>query len=199
MTRHPVTTETNFPTAPPIGQEAPTLLERVGAGDKTAVPLLLNKYGALVWSVASRMVPLEAAEDLVQEIFIQIWSQAERFDPSRASESTYITTIARRRAIDHNRKVGRRPSHEVLEEETPQQESRLEAVDVADEARVAQEALEQLNPDQQKVLRLSIVEGLTHTEIATVTELPLGTVKSHARRGLERVRALLEEQRKTGG
>lgn len=193
-------TSKNFhPTTATAGQEAPTLLERVGAGDKSAVPLLLDKYGALVWAVASRMVPVAAAEDLVQEIFIQIWSHAERFDPSRASESTYITTIARRRAIDHNRKVGRRPSLEALEEDTIHKESSLEEIDVADEARVALAALGQLKPDQQKVLRLSIVEGLTHTEIATVTQLPLGTVKSHARRGLERIRALLEEQRENGG
>ena len=193
-----MTTESNQSNAPVTGPQDPTLLERVGAGDTAAVPLLMDKYGALVWSVASRMVPIAAAEDLVQEIFIQIWSQAERFDPQRASEATYITTIARRRAIDHNRKVGRRPAHGALEVETQQPESSLEAIDVADEARVAMEALEQLKPEQQKVLRLSIVEGLTHSEIATVTKLPLGTVKSHARRGLERVRALLEEQREEG-
>jgi len=65
--------------------------------------------------------------------------------------------------------------------------------------RVAAEALQELKPDQRRVLRLAIVDGLTHTQIAQVTKMPLGTVKSHARRGLERVRTLLRERRGTEG
>ena len=172
-----------------------TLLERVGAGDASAVPLLLDKYGPLVWSIARRQVGVEAAEDLVQEIFIQIWSQAERFDASKASEATFLTMIARRRGIDFIRKTGRRPTTEVLPEELPTERLGLEAIDIADEARVAMEALSQLKPEQQQVLRLGIVDGMTHSEIADATNLPLGTVKSHSRRGLERVRELLSERK----
>lgn len=188
---------TSTPTEP-IERE-PTLLERIGAGDKAAVPLLLDKYGPLVWSIARRQAGADAAEDLVQEIFIQVWSHAERYDPERASEATYITTIARRRVIDHSRKVGRRPSQEELVDELPTEVSAFEAVDLADEARVAAEALAELKPEQQEVLRLAIVEGLTHNEIAEITNLPLGTVKSHSRRGLERVRAILKERREAQG
>ena len=194
----PVTSESANQPATPATDKDLSLLERVGVGDQTAVPLLLDKYGPLVWSIARNLVSIDAAEDLVQEIFIQMWSHAERFDPTRASEVTFITMIARRRAIDHNRKVGRRPSLEEYQGEILSPESNFDAVDVADEARVASEALGQLIPEQQKVLRLAIVEGLTHTEIAALTQLPLGTVKSHARRGLERVRALLEERRESG-
>jgi RNA polymerase sigma factor (sigma-70 family) len=176
-----------------------TLLERVDAGDHAAVTLLLDKYGPLVWSIARNLVAIDAAEDLVQEIFIQVWTQAERYDPERASEAAFITMIARRRAIDYNRKVGRRPALEEYQADTVSKDLDFEAVDMADEARVASEALEQLKPEQQKILRLAIVEGLTHTEIAVITQLPLGTVKSHVRRGLERVRALLEERREQGG
>jgi len=185
-------------TSNPIKTE-PTLLERIGAGDKAAVALLLDKYGPLVWSIARRQAGIEAAEDLVQEIFIQIWSQAERYDPKRASEATFITTVARRRVIDHSRKLGRRPVQEELPEQMPTEVSPLEAVDIQDEARVAAEAIAELKPDQQQVLRLSIVEGMTHPEIAELTKLPLGTVKSHARRGLERVRTILNERREAGG
>jgi RNA polymerase sigma factor (sigma-70 family) len=171
-----------------------TLLERVGRGDKAAVPLLIDKFGALVWSIARRQVGVEAAEDVVQEIWIQVWKYAERYDPERAAEATYITTIARRRLIDHNRKVGRRPEIEEIQEDAPMVDQGLEQVDFGDEARIASEALAQLKPEQQRVLQLSIVEGLTHTQIAEVTKMPLGTVKSHARRGLERVRSLLQER-----
>ncbi len=176
-----------------------TLIERVARGDKAAVPLLLDKYGPLVWSVARKQVGADAAEDLVQEVFLQIWKGADRYDPRRASEATYITTIARRRAIDFRRRVGRRPEIEEIPEETPEETSALEGVELADEARVAAEALAELKPEQQKVLRLAIVEGLTHTQIAEVTRMPLGTVKSHTRRGLERVRTLLQERRGAGG
>lgn len=175
-----------------------TLLERVGRGDQTAVPLLLDKFGALVWSIARRQVGVEAAEDVVQEIWIQVWKNADRYDPSRSAEATYITTIARRRLIDHNRKVGRQPELEEVQEETPTVDHSLEQVDLGDEARVAAEALAKLNPEQQRVLRMSIVDGLTHSQIATATKLPLGTVKSHARRGLERVRSMLQERQESG-
>lgn len=184
-------------TSNPIKTE-PTLLERIATGDQAAVALLLDKYGPLVWSIARRQVGVEASEDLVQEIFIQIWSQAERYDPKRASEATFITTIARRRVIDHSRKVGRRPIQEELPEQAPSEATPFEAFELQDEARVAAEAIAELKPEQQEVLRLSIVEGLTHSEIAEHTQLPLGTVKSHARRGLERVRSILKEREDAG-
>lgn len=174
-----------------------TLLERVGSGDKSAVPLLLDKYGPLVWSIARRQVGAEAAEDVVQEVFIQIWKHADRYDPERASEATYITTIARRRLIDQRRKIGRQPSIEELQEDTGSADDSLERVDLGDDARIAALAMAQLKPEQQKVLKLSIVDGLSHTQIAELTHLPLGTVKSHARRGIERVRALLQEQQRS--
>jgi RNA polymerase sigma-70 factor, ECF subfamily len=100
--------------------------------------------------------------------------------------------------IDHNRKVGRQPELEEVQEETPTVDRSLEQVDLGDEARVAAEALAKLNPEQQRVLRMSIVDGLTHSQIATATKLPLGTVKSHARRGLERVRSMLQERQESG-
>jgi RNA polymerase sigma-70 factor (ECF subfamily) len=184
--------------AGPRTERQPSLLERVAGGDRAAVPRLLDEYGPLVWSIARKLVGTAGAEDVVQEVFIQLWKNAHRFDPERASEATFITTIARRRAIDHQRRVGRRPELEELPDEAPAETDALAAVELIDEARVAAEALAQLKPEQQQVLRLALVEGLTHTQIAVVTKLPLGTVKSHARRGLERVRALLKERRAGG-
>ncbi len=182
----------------PLIKELPnkkvTLLERVAAGDQSAVADLLDQYGALVLSLARRQVGAMAAEDLVQEIFIQIWKHAERYDPERASEAVFITTIARRRLIDHQRKQGRRPRTVEIEDTAPVTEQGFEQVDLGDEARLAREALKQLSPDQQRVLQLSIVDSLTHPQIAEITRLPLGTVKSHARRGLERVRKLVAER-----
>ena len=169
-----------------------TLLERVARGEAEAVPLLLDRYGPLIWSVVRRQVPPDVADDLVQEVCIQLWKSAARYDPKIASEATFITTIARRRLIDHRRRIGRRSdSEELTEEALPPPDPETDHVELADEARLAQEAIATLKPDQKRVLELSLVEGLTHVQIAEVTRLPLGTVKSHARRGLERVRSLL--------
>jgi len=176
-----------------------TLLERIAGGDSQAIPLLLDAYGALVWSIVRKQIGADQADDLTQEIFIRIWKDAARYDPQLGSEATFITMIARRRVIDFRRRVGRRPESVEIADDAGAPDRALERVDLADEARVAAAALSQLRPEQQQVLRLAIVDGLTHTEIASATNLPLGTVKSHARRGMERVRTLLAAESKKGG
>lgn len=176
--------------SPPV-TEPQTLVQRIAAGDGKAVRDVMDRYGALVRSMARRGVGVQDAEDLAQEVFVQVWKHAARFDPAKGSEEAWITTIARRRIIDRRRKVGRRPeSQELIEEAVGGVEHRDE-VELADEARLAEDALSALSRDQRRVLRLALLEGLTHTEITERTSMPLGTVKSHARRGLERVRAHL--------
>ncbi len=164
-----------------------SLLLRIASGDADAVGACLDRYGSLVWSVVKRAWNDAATvEDVVQEIFIDVWNSAARFDPEKASEATFIATIARRRVIDRRRRAGRAPVEEPVEEVEMSFEDRgLSGVDMGDEARLAREALEALKPDQRRVILMSVVDGLTHSEIATATGLPLGTVKSHIRRGLE--------------
>lgn len=182
-----------------------TILERIAAGDAKAVQECLDRFGPLVWSLARRAVPDHSqAEDAVQDIFIDVWRSARRYDPAVASETTFIATIARRRLIDRRRRLGRRLEREAEAEElagaAAAEDAGLRGVDVGDEARVAAQALQQLRPDQRRVLTLSILGGLSHSQIASRTKLPIGTVKSHLRRGLERVRELLEpEHRRTSG
>lgn len=176
---------------------AQPLLSRIAAGDGAAVKECLDRYGALVWSVVRKAwVDVATVEDLVQEIFIEVWSSAERFDPERASEATFIATIARRRVIDRRRRVGRRPDFESVEDvEVGIEDDALSSVDVGDDARQARAALDELRPEQRKVILMSVVEGLTHPEIASATGLPLGTVKSHIRRGLEHTAKRLRSMR----
>lgn len=171
-----------------------SLLVRIAEGEAGAVAQLMERYSSLLWSLTRGMVATEAAEDLVQEIFVQLWRQAERYDPRIASEATFITMIARRRIIDHQRRVGRRPAPEEISVDVSIVDAELERPDIEDEARIALEALRELKPDQQLVLKLSIVDGLSHSQIADRTGMPLGTVKSHARRGLEKVRTLLGDR-----
>ena len=132
------------------------------------------------------------AEDAVQEIFVDIWKNAGRFDDSQSSETTFIAMIARRRIIDRIRRTNRRISADSFEDVIAEPESRDDKrVQLSVEAEQAAEALRTLKPEQQRVLQLSIVQGLSHQEIADVTGMPLGTVKTHARRGILQAREML--------
>lgn len=154
----------------------------------------MDAYGGLIWSLARRMSETAAdAEDATQEIFLEIWRSAGRYDPAIGTEAVFLTTIARRRLIDRMRARKRRPASETydeLQERMPDEGSDRAGAVAADVER-ARRALVQLDPAQREVLLLGVVEGLTHSEIATATGKPLGTVKTHMRRGLIRVRELM--------
>jgi RNA polymerase sigma-70 factor (ECF subfamily) len=132
------------------------------------------------------------AEDAVQEVFIDVWKNAKRFDPGQASETTFIAMIARRRLIDRLRYANRRISTDSIEDMLVEPANRFdEKLQTTVEAREAVKALNTLRPEQQQVLKLSIIQGLSHQEISDATGMPLGTVKTHARRGLTLVREYL--------
>lgn len=173
-----------------------SLLQRVADGDAAAVGEAHDAWGGLVWSIARRMLgTTQDAEDAVQEAFIELWRHAGRFDESRGTEAQFVATIARRRIIDRTRRNRARPTMESLPETlTSDDEGAVESrAERADESDRAQAALARLGADQQQVIRLAVLEGRTHTEVAAAMEMPLGTVKTHVRRGLIRMRKLLEE------
>jgi len=172
---------------------AQAVLQRIATGDKTAVQECLSKYGGLVWSLARRMSPnTDDAEDAVQEIFTDIWKNAARFDETQSSETTFIAMIARRRLIDRLRKSQRQINADSLEDvlSEPAKDYTRE-MQICIEAKEIASAMKDLRPEQQKVLYLSIVQGLSHQEIADLTGMPVGTVKTHARRGLIQIREIL--------
>lgn len=172
------------------------LLHRVGTGDQGAVRECIARFGGLLWSLARRSgLPQSEIEDAVQEILTEIWNNGHRYDPSVASEAAFVAVIARRRLIDRRRRVARRPVSQELQEGTSADgPAVVEQSERAEAGKVAQQALETLSPDQQRVLRLSVYEGLSHELISRATGLPLGTVKTHARRGLIRLREMLESR-----
>ena len=172
---------------------AETILQRIASGDNTAVQTCLSKYGGLVWSLARRMsANTDDAEDAVQEIFVDVWKNAARFDETQSSETTFIAMIARRRLIDRLRYANRRISADSIEDMVSEpQNNAAEQMQTNIEAKDAARALQQLRPEQRQVLQLSIVQGLSHQEISDVTGIPLGTVKTHARRGILQVREFL--------
>lgn len=179
------------------------LLPAVARGEAAAVKACLDRYGALVWSLARRMCRSSTdAEDAVQEIFISIWKNAGRFDAEKGSEVTFVATIARRRLIDRMRHAGRRPAPGGIDAGggmAVTQDDVGAPVEQREEVQIASRALAELSEDQRRVLQMSIGHGLSHEKIAEATGIPLGTVKTHIRRGLIRVRGLLEEQRERTG
>ncbi len=181
--------------------DVPTsLLSRISQGDQGAVQECIDRYGGLVWSLARRFLANQSeAEDAVQEIFIDVWKSAGRFDENVASEATFSAMMARRRLIDRGRRKRHTPDIDaVLRHADERPEAPLDTAEVSEDAGRAVEALKQLRPDQQRVLRLSVFHGLSHEKIAEATGLPLGTVKTHVRRGLIKVREILAEQGDAG-
>ena len=172
---------------------AQAILNRIASGDSNAVQECLKAYGGLIWSLARRMLrDSNDAEDVVQEIFVDIWKNAEKFDPSLSSETTFVAMIARRRIIDRIRYSARRLSPDSLDDVLAEPASRNDqTLQTSIEANEAAKVLNELRPEQQQVLQLSIVHGLSHQEISDATGMPLGTVKTHARRGILQARELL--------
>lgn len=170
-----------------------SILQRIANGDQAAIQDCLSKYGGLVWSIARKMLRnSDDAEDAVQEIFVDVWKNAERFDEMKSSETTFIAMIARRRLIDKIRFATRRISADSLDDVLLEPFTRADkTMQTSLEAQQAAEAMRSLRPEQQQVLRLSIIQGMSHQEISDSTGMPLGTVKTHARRGLLQVRELM--------
>jgi RNA polymerase sigma factor (sigma-70 family) len=173
---------------------SPTILEKIAAGDRSAVGQCMDQYGDLVWSLARRFLGNSAdLEDAVQEIFIEIWSNAGRYDPSIAKEVTFVATITRRRLIDRLRKNSRRPASEEYDDglthQNPEQtDANITSVEVGNVVKI----LDAMPNEQREILTLSVYEGYSHSEIANRLQMPLGTVKTRVRRGLLHIREQLE-------
>jgi RNA polymerase sigma-70 factor (ECF subfamily) len=163
-----------------------SLLRRLTAGDPHALGEVYDRYAGLVNGLALRILrDRTEAEDVVQEVFVQIWRQAARFDPARGSPEAWICTMARTRALDRlRRRTSRReePSEAATGASEPPR---------TEEALAVRKALDTLSPDQRKALELAYYEGLTQTEIAARLGEPLGTIKTRIRTGMIRLRDVL--------
>lgn len=170
-----------------------SILARVAAGEMGAVDACIKRYSGPVWSLARRLLPREHdAEDAVQEVFLDLWKSADRFNSESGSEMTFVMTIARRRLIDSGRRRARSLETENLPEpDIVPSSDQADEVELRDEAAKVHEAMSRLRPEQRQVLQLSLLNGDSHQRVAERTGMPLGTVKSHARRGLMRVREIL--------
>lgn len=168
-------------------------LPRIAAGDQAAIDECLTRYGGLVLSIARRLLRDQGdVEDAVQDVFVAIWESAERFDPTIASEKTYVGVIARRRVIDQRRRNNRTPQPASLGDFDPPSNCDNQA-ELNDEMSRVREQWNELREEERQVLDLAIYKGMTYPEIAEMCDLPLGTVKTRARTGLSRLRDRLQK------
>lgn len=166
------------------------ILPRIANGEEGATDELVARYQRVIRWMARQHTGHEA-EDAVQEILLALWQNADKYDPAKGAESTFVGTVARRKLIDRHRKRSRRPRTQDLEA-VPERALEVEPrIEETTELVLASKAMETLRPVQRSVLTLSVLEGLTHSEIAKRLELPLGTVKTHIRRGMMEMRQLM--------
>jgi RNA polymerase sigma-70 factor, ECF subfamily len=173
------------------------LMQLLRRGDARAFEVVYDRHSSAAFSLAYRMVGLRAtAEEVVQEAFLALWRSNARYDRARGSVRTWILGIVHNRAIDALRRAmvhdRRRASDEGLEERFETGERTDAEVARRDEAREVRTALDTLPPDQLRVIELAYFGGFTHTEIASMIEEPLGTVKGRMRLGLAKMRDQLD-------
>jgi RNA polymerase sigma factor (sigma-70 family) len=165
------------------------LAERLRDGDERALRTVYERHGAAVFYLAQRLLANRAdAEDVTQLTFVAAWAGRDTFDPRRGTMLGWLLGIARRKAIDRLRAAARddRVAQTVRAQPVPPDEpERPERI--VDRLVVADE-LGRLSAEQRRTLELAFFDDLTHPQIAAVTGLPLGTVKSHIRRGLANLR-----------
>src|SRR4051794_2372170 len=167
------------------------LMSLAGSGDAGAFAGLYDRHSRAAYSLAYRMMgERQAAEDLVQEAFLQVWRAARSYRAERGSVRTWILSIAHNRGIDQLRSTAsRRRTQEKVEPSPTSQPSEAFAETWRNLQREqVREALRSLPPEQLKVLELAYYSGYTHMEIAKLLDLPLGTVKGRMRLGLQKIR-----------
>jgi RNA polymerase sigma-70 factor, ECF subfamily len=173
------------------------LLQAIVQRDEAALASLYDRYRVILFGLLVRILgSREEAEDILQEVFIQVWRRAADFNEERGKVFTWLVTLARSRAIDRLRQLSAR---ERLATATAQ-EAPAEASDAAQDAYRSEQkeivagALAQLPEDQRQALLLAYFEGLTQTEIATRLNTPLGTVKTRMRSGMIKLRQVLGDR-----
>jgi RNA polymerase sigma-70 factor (ECF subfamily) len=177
------------------------LLRRIAQRERAAFEDLYTRYANILYASALKFVKEDAdAQDVVQDVFIQIWDKAKLYDPAKGKPLTWALTLTRNRAIDRIRAIQRRTRlRDEFEQETFVDESAgvreaLSEVDASEKGQILRKAVSQLSPQQKKVIELAYFGGLTQTEIAEKLGEPLGTVKARARRGLLKLKELLGDQ-----
>jgi RNA polymerase sigma-70 factor, ECF subfamily len=183
---------------PGVGGTDALLAARLAAGDDHALAEVFDRLAPAVYGAALRVVgDGAAAQDVVQDVFVEFWSHPGRYDPAAGKLRTYLVVLARHRAVDvvrsELRRVARQERHHRL---TPGQPhlSPCEEMTAAAVARVVRDAVRLLPESQRRVVELAYLEGLTYREVALVAGIPEGTAKSRLRLALAKLETVLDRQ-----
>jgi RNA polymerase sigma-70 factor (ECF subfamily) len=190
---------------PEKSRELAQLLARTGLGDRQAFSRLYERTSGHLFAVVLRIQRDRAmAEDLLQEVYVAVWKAASSFDAARSQPLTWLTHIARNRAIDSLRRAQSQPRTESLsvddddgqpdptEALASDEPGPLDLLNQASEKRELTQCLERLTPTQRQSVALAFYDGLSHAEVAAHLREPLGTVKSWVRRALNTLKSCLD-------
>ncbi len=174
-----------------------TLVTRLLQKDVSSFEQLYDRHSRIVYALVLRILQqASTAEEVVQDVFLQLWRNAAHYDPSRGPFVPWLLTLARNRALDHLRlKSERQRRREDQAEELPPVASAPDYENALDEKRRAERVralMTSLAPQQKRAIELAYFEGLSHSEIAAALKEPLGTVKSWIRNGLLRLKEGLQ-------
>ena len=188
--------------AEPAQENDVALLKAIAARDEVALAQLYDRYRAILFGLLMRILNnREEAEDVLQEVFLQVWRKAADFDESRGRPFTWLVTLARSRGIDRLRTLAARERVAEAGAREPSEEISDAATDAfkSEQRGLVSDALAKLPDEQKRPIMLAYFEGLTQSEIATNLGAPLGTVKTRMRTGMIRLRELLAGQGESFG
>ncbi|MEO7598473.1 MAG: sigma-70 family RNA polymerase sigma factor [Opitutus sp.] len=176
------------------------LLAHIGRGDREALRVLYGRYSGPLMSLAVRMVgDVGTAEELLQDVFVKVWRHAANYDPRKSRPFTWAVTIMRRTCIDHLRKrkdfaaASTQRSDTEVPNAYPSPENVRPAVQAREDLQRVDAALDDFPAEQRAALELALYSELTHVEIAARLGVPLGTIKTWVRRGLQELRTTLTD------
>lgn len=184
--------------SPLAGLSDVEILQQIASGDPAALAELYDRFSSHLLALATRILhSRQDAEEVLQEVFVHVWNKADRYDPSRSAASTWLVLITRSRAIDRlrSRKVEERTAVAAQQEKAIEHTSPAGARNVLSHERRqrVRRELANLPPEQADVLRLAFYKGMTQSEIAESTGIPLGTVKTRTLLAMKKLRKALRE------
>jgi RNA polymerase sigma-70 factor (ECF subfamily) len=169
------------------------LLEQCASGDEAALRRIYDSQAPRLKALALRMTGSHAlAEDVLHDVFLQIWQDAGKFDPARAPARVWLTTLVRYRALEMLRRHGRERTGDTVPEQQDDQPDAYARVLARAEGQALHACLSGLDPVRRRAVTLAFLDGCTHGEIAAALAMPLGTVKSMIRRSLASLKRCLE-------
>ena len=180
-----------------------TLVKAMATGDAGSLSLFYDRHSGIVFATCLRMLgDRAAAEEVLLDVFHEFWQKASQYDASRGNPLTFLLTMTRSRAIDRRRTLGKKSavklvSDEATEPAADQHPDALSNLITNENAAKIRTALAQLDPEQKRAIEMAFYDAMSHSEIATSLNKPLGTIKTYIRQGLIRLRECLRTDPET--